>query len=52
MPIHAYLDSPPTISTDYRELKIAFPALSDPLSLLLCRARYFPSSIYWLPIGE
>jgi len=35
----------PTISIDYRELKIALPALSNPPTLLLCRARYLPPFI-------
>jgi len=38
-PIHAYLESL-TISTDYRKVKIALPALPNPLTRLLCRARY------------
>jgi len=42
MPIHDYLESPPTILTQYREFRIALPALSNPPTMLLCLARYLP----------
>ena len=41
--IHAnYMESPPTISTDYSEFKIASPASSNQLTRLLRHARYLP----------
>jgi len=52
MPIQAYLESPPTIFTDYREFKIALAALSNPPTLLLCRACYLPPFTGCLSVSE
>ena len=40
MLIHAYMESPPTISTDYRELKTASPLSSNQPTRPLHHARY------------
>jgi len=38
MLIHAYQASPPTLFTDYREFKIALPALSNRLTATMSRS--------------